>query len=216
MDPKIQELKIKISELEKEIKQSQKGSERLKQIDTYEPEKTIFEWQSLSRVFKQRDKVWFLKVSIIALLFILFFAFLQDFIVIIVICVIVLISFLLGSIPPTTVKHKITNKGIFSINDLYKWKDLKKFYLAEKIGQKILYIETKIPFVSRLVILINNNEEFRIVKLLSEKLDYKEIEGKQGWISKISDGDFVEPKRYLHIVKVNTKPAPPQQDIIKK
>ncbi len=205
MDPKIKELKEKIAELEKEVHMSRKEKSKAKKIETYVPEKILISWQSLARIYIQRDKAWFLKVAIVALLFILYFAFLQDFIVILVVCVAVLISFLLGTIPPHKVTHKITNKGIFSIDQLYKWKDLKTFYIAEKSGYRILYVFTKIPLSTRLVILIHRKDEKNIVKLLASHLKYHELEDKQGWLSKMTYGESVQPDNYHNLLLKNEK-----------
>jgi hypothetical protein len=204
MDPKVEELRKKIADLEKEIGQQNSGDKKKKEIKekkSFEPLKILYKWSAPSRVFIQRDKTWFLKIAAVALILILLFAFLQDFMIILVICVIVLISFLLGSIPPTDVEHKITNKGVDSIDRLYKWDELKDFWVAEKMGYKIIYISTKARFPSRLVMLTGSKDEEQIVRLLGEKLEYREYEPKQGWLSKMSDGETVDPAGYAHLFK---------------
>jgi len=210
MDPKIKELRDKINELENEIKMTRKDKPKSEKMEAYVPEQIFISWQSPARVFIQRDKAWFLKVAIVALLFILFFAFLQDFIVILVVCVTVLISFLLGTIPPHTVTHKITNKGIFSIDQLYKWKELKTFQIAEKSGYKILYVFTNIPLSTRLVILIHRKDEKQIVKLLATYLKYHDTDEKQGWISKMTYGEFIQPDQY-HDLLIKNEIKQPQK-----
>ena len=200
MDPKIAELKKKIDKLEKEIKGARKNTKAVKKTK-FIPLKILYKWQAPTRVFIQRDKPWFLKIAIVALLLILFFAFLQDFVVILVICVVVLISFLLGSIPPRPVEHQILNKGVKSIDTMYKWKELKNFWVAEKSGYKILYITTKFNFPPRIIMLIGRKSELPVVKLLGKHLDYKEYEEKQGFISKLSDGEMINPQNYAHLFK---------------
>ncbi len=205
MKPEIKKLQKRIEELEKEIAESMKKKKKPKKRENLIPSKVLYKWQAPERVFKKRDKPWFLKIAIIALLFILFFAFLQDFIAILVICVIVLISFLLGSITPRTVEHQILNKGVKSFDTLYKWDDLDNFQIADKAGYKILYITTKFKFPHRLTMLIGRKSEIPVVKLLGKKLDYREYEEKQGWISKMADGEMVNPEKYSHLFKYNKK-----------
>ncbi|MFC1780482.1 hypothetical protein ACFLY9_02200 [Patescibacteria group bacterium] len=207
MDPKIDDLKKKIADLEKEIGNVKNGKEKevRKEPEKFIPLKILFKWSAAERVYVQRDKPWFLKIAVIALLLILFFAFLQDFMVILVICIIVLIAFLLGSIPPRKVEHKISNKGIESIDKLYKWDELKDFWIAEKGGSRILYVTSKLRFPSRLVMLIGIKDEETIVKLLGEKIDYREFEEKQGWITKATDGEMVNPVKYSHLFKGKMK-----------
>ncbi len=209
----ISNLKKKIEELEKEIEQkegnkedkkkklSSKRAESVKKDGKLVPFKVLLKWKAPVRVFMARDKAWFLKVAIVALLLIIFFAFLQDFIIILVVCVMVLITFLLASIPPEKVTHQITSYGIKSMDKLYKWKELEEFYVAEKLGQKILYVKTKMRFPSRLVLVINRKDELKIVEILINYLDYKEYEEKQSWISKISDGVTINPDKYAEVLE---------------
>jgi hypothetical protein len=205
MDKKINELQKKIAKLEKELERGKKeekgdGKEK-KEKKTFIPMKILYSWEAPSRIFVPRDKAWFLKVAAVALLFVLFFAFLQDFIVILVICVMVLVTFLLASIPPDKVEHQITSKGIISIDVLYRWKDLKDFWVAEKFGYKVVYIKTKIEFPSRLMLVIKAKEEMKIVGLLLDKLEFAEYSKKQDWLSKVADGTMINPERYLKSLK---------------
>jgi hypothetical protein len=203
VDPKIKELKSKIAQLEKEMAEtkSKDGKKKPAASKQFVPLKVYYKWTSPSRVFIQRDKAWFLKIAIVALLGILFFAFLQDFMVILVICIVVLIAFLLGSVPPRKATHKITNKGIDTINTEYKWDDMKEFWLAEKNGFLLLYINTKLRFPSRLMMIVDKKDEDKVVRLVGQKLEYAEYEKKQGWISKMSDGEMRDPAKYVHLFK---------------
>lgn len=205
MDPKIDELKQKIAKLEREIEKTKKITEKEKEKKKFIPMKTLHKWSAPSRIFITRDKVWFLKIALIALLSILFFAFLQDFIVILVICIVVLITFLLASIPPHTIDHQLSTRGIFSIDTMYKWADLKNFWVAEKTGHKIIYINTKMRFPSRLVMLINRNDERRVVKILGKYLDYEEYNEKQGKVSISTDGLMINPDRYSDLFYIKNK-----------
>ena len=217
MEEKITELKKQIKELEKQVEETKKGTTKSKKKTKNEktlssegkskftPLKEYFKWQAPSRTFVKRDKPWFLKVAILALLLILFFAFLQDFIVILVVCVIVLITFLLASIPPDTVTHHITNKGIKSIGTKYKWKELKEFWVAEKQNTKIVYISTKLKYPPRLIMLISKKDEEQVVRYIGQYLEYKEYDEKQGWISRKSDGIMVNPRKYEHLFTIKPK-----------
>ncbi|MDD3648417.1 MAG: DUF5673 domain-containing protein [Candidatus Dojkabacteria bacterium] len=200
MERKIEELKRKISELENKLEETQKSTKSdIKPKESFAPNKVLLKWESPARVFVKRNKVWYLKVAVIALLLILFFAFLQDFVVILVICVIVLIAFLLASIPPESVKHSVTNKGIYSIDQLYKWSDLKHFRVNKKNDFLILNIRTTLRFPPRLELLIDPSDEEKIIKLVGNRIEYEEIPEKQGWISKMTDGEIIRPERYYKL-----------------
>lgn len=214
MDKKIEELKKKIEQLENEIQRSKQGEVKEKKIEKKEkfvPMKILYAWKAPSRVFIPRDRVWFLTVGAIALVFILFFAFLLDYVVILVICVIVLIAFLLASVPPEKVEHQITTRGVKSFDTMYKWKDLKSFWIAQKHGLKLLYIDTKLRFPGRLLMLMKSRDEIKIIKHLRKFIDFKEFEEKQGWLSRVSDGEIIDPEKYLKSFKRQRKKSSPKK-----
>jgi len=215
MDREIEKLKKRISELENEIaKDKQTGGNEQSQVEETEagqPLMVHYKWQSPVRVFVPRDKVWFLKILLVALLLILLFAFLQELVVIVVIAVLVLITFLLATIPPHDVEHEITNKGIRSIGRMYKYKDLREFWAAEKLGQKLIYVSTKIRIPSRLILLVARSDEAQVIKNLSRYLPYSEYREKQSWAARISDGVMVNPKRYKDFLRKKKKKQSPEK-----
>lgn len=210
MDKKISELQKKIENLEKQIEGTKLREEKADRLRpegerprSFEPLKVFYEWSAPQRVFVKRDKEWFLKTSFVALIFILISAMLQEPVIILVICVLVLIAFLLASIPPHMVKHQISNKGIKSIGTMYKEDELKEFWVAEKLGHLVVYVQTTLRIPSRLVLLISSKDEMKVVKELSRLLPYKDFPEKQGKITKLSEGVMVHPKRYLKLFKTN-------------
>jgi len=208
MSSNINGLKRRIAELEKQVQVTKSGEEttkREKKQKSFIPLQVLYSWSAPERVFVQRDKPWFLKISAVALFFILVAAFLQDFFIILVICIFVLVVFLLASIPPQKIEHGITNKGIRSFDVLYKWGDLKEFWITKKFGQKVVNVNTKMKFPARLIMLIHKAEEKTIVKLLGDRLDYIAIEEKKGWLSKISDGEVIDPSMYEGLFKRKKK-----------
>jgi hypothetical protein len=203
-DKKIEDLKKKIEELESQIKQTKRGvkpSTMAKSAKKFTSKKDLFTWKAPARVFVKHDRAWYLKIATIALVFILIFAYLGDFVVIFVVCTIVLIAFLLGSVPPDDVTHKITNKGIETFDKLYKWEELEEFWIADKSKKRLIHVRTNLNFPPRLLMLIDKKSENKVVKILGTHLDYKEFDGKQGWVSKLTDGVTIDPKYYEKLFK---------------
>lgn len=207
MDKKEVDLKNKIADLEREIEKvkSGEGKKKAKKIENLAPQEVLYSWTALSRVFVERDKKWFLVISFFALLLILFFAFLQDIMIILVICTSVLILFLLASIKPGEVNHLISNKGLDSIEEHYKWENLKEFWVSEKFNQKVMHVSTNIHFPSELVLLLGRNDELKVVDLMANFLPYKEYNPKEGWLTKITDGLMVNPEHYYNILVTKHK-----------
>ena len=202
MNKKVDELKKKIEELEQEIKsvKDEGKSKKKRNKKKIVPLETLYSWESMARPYVKRGRAWFLSIATVALILILFFAFLQDIMVILVICVAVFIVYLLGSVPPGKVKHSITNKGIKTVGRLFKWEELQNFWLAEKFGSQIVYAETASRFPSRVVMLVDKEQELKVVSLIADHLEYKEYEEKQGWISKKSDGIMQKPSKYVDLL----------------
>lgn len=203
MDKKIDELRKKIDELEKELARNSKEKRETKTLvvrSDFAPLEVLYKWKSPQRIFIKRDKAWFLKVTIIALLLILLAAFLQDFVVIVVIAVFVLLYFLLATIPPSEVEHEITSRGIRSMGTLYTYNHLHEFWVSERLGQKIVFVKTDMPVPSKLMLLVRRSDERTVVEKLGAFLDYRRFEKKQGWLSKATDGTYISGKRYADIL----------------
>ncbi|MCL4382338.1 hypothetical protein M1545_00960, partial [Patescibacteria group bacterium] len=80
----------------------------------------------------------------------------------------------LATIPPEEVEHKITSLGLESVGHFYKWEELVAFWFAEKWGQSLLVVTTKLKFPGRLVILTGIEDKEKIKALLSKNLAFKE------------------------------------------
>lgn len=191
---KIDDLQTKVKELESKLK-TEEEEITVRKLPK-EPYKKLLIWSAPSRVFIRRERAWFVKIAAIAILAIIIAALFKDILVIILICVLVLITYLLAIIPPEKVKHEITTRGIKTVGTLYKWSDLKDFWISIKYNKKVLYVTTKMNFPHRLTLLLDQITDKEIIQLLSKYIDYKDFEGKQGWLSTLNDGVNIPIERY--------------------
>lgn len=147
--------------------------------------KTLLEWKAPSRVFKKRDKEYFTTIASIAVLLAIILIFFKEWLLIMVIVALVFVSYVMATVPPEEVEHKITNQGVTTGGKSYKWEDLARFWLGEKHNQKILFVETQIKFPRRLILLLGVTNEAEVKKTLSEYLPYEEPE--KTWMDKAGD-----------------------------
>lgn len=160
------------------------------------PTEVLYKWTVPASIFVKRDQKWFVSIAFVILVFILLFAFLQDILPIFVLVALMFIIYLLGTIAPHDVTHEITNKGIYTMDKLFPWKDLKYFWFSKQYDWIKLDVDTKLSFPGRLILLVKENEDKEIFELLRKNLSYYELE-KQSWLSRLTDGDYINLENYL-------------------
>ncbi len=154
-----------------------------------EETKTLLEWQSAARPFKKRNREVFLTAAAIVALISVILLFVKEFLLIAVILSLYFVFWVLNTIAPEKVSHKITNKEIETGGKKYKWEELNRFWFAEKWGNNILNVETKKGFPGRLLILLGTIKKEEVKKILSEYLTFEKPEetwlnGAAEWVQK--------------------------------
>ncbi len=173
------------------------------------PTEVLYKWTAPARIFVKRDQKWFISIAFVILVFILLFAFLQDILPIFVLVALMFIIYLLGTIEPHDIVHEITNKGIHTMDKLFTWTELKNFWFTKQYDWVKLNVDTKLTFPGRLILLVKEREDRKVFNLLRKNLPYYELE-KQTWMSRLTDGDYVNLETYL------PKRETPEAKVVKK
>jgi len=174
------------STLKNEDRLSSAGSSFVEPKET----KILIEWKSPSRPFKKRDRDYFTTIGAMVFLIVVILFFIKEWLLIGAILSFTFLVYILNTIPPEEVDHKITNKNITSADHIYEYKDLGQFWFVQKFGHPVLIIQTKKRFPARLLILLNGIEEKKIRETLSPYLSYKEnpektwMDNAAEWLSK--------------------------------
>ncbi len=104
------------------------------------------------------------------------------------------VMFTMISVPPERIKHNIESVGIRTNGALYVWEDMKRYWMAEKNGVIVLYIDTRLNFPPRLIFMIESFQEAtKIAILLSEKLEYRFLTSEQSGMDKMLEGKYIDP-----------------------
>jgi hypothetical protein len=138
-----------------------------------EKEEILYTWQAPLRPFKKRDKEFFTTVIAIAVLMSLILFFIEGLLPVVVIFAIVFLVYVLSTVPPEEIEHKITNKGVFFAGNRYEWDDLKRFWFAHRFGTELLVIDAlRAPW--RIEMVIGEGDKKKIQDTLEKHLLFEE------------------------------------------
>ncbi len=160
--------------------------------------RTLIEWDAPARPFKARDREFFRTIASLLILIAVILFFAQQFMLILAIIATAFLAYVLNTVPPGDVHHKITTQGITTQNApglglgvlasstySYEWKKLKSFFFSEKHGAKILNVDTVNKFPGRLMLLLGLQNQDEVKQIISKYLLYKE-QAPISWLDKAS------------------------------
>jgi hypothetical protein len=160
---------------------------------TAEPEQKIQQevllaWASPSRLFKKRDKEYFTNIGAIVFLLIIILVFAREFLLIAAVVSIVFLIYVLSTVPPEDVTHRITNLGIESAGHYYRWEELSEFWFEEQWGQALLVLRPVLG--TRIIILLGVQDKALVRKLIAQYIPFREkpekswVDNASSWLSK--------------------------------
>ncbi|MBN1263446.1 MAG: hypothetical protein JW991_03750 [Candidatus Pacebacteria bacterium] len=160
----------------KPLEEEEANSEKVSRI------KELLAWEAPARPFKKRSKEFFSTVSAIAFLVMVILVFLKEWFLIIAIIAFSFLIYVLSTIPPQKVKHKITNRGITTNDKEYFWEELGNFWFTQQLDETILNIKMPFRYPGRLMMLLGNQKEAKVKKVLSRFLSLEKVS--PTWIEK--------------------------------
>jgi len=134
--------------------------------------KSIIVWKSAVRVFKSRSQKYFVKVALYGLIFILAAIAFGEYFLVGVILAVMFMVYVLATHAPETIEHKITSMGITTGGRAFLWEELDSFWFDKKGDDRLLVIQTKLRFPTRLIILLTTVSERAILDLVEKHLHY--------------------------------------------
>ena len=155
---------------------TQKSKSSLKKLSPTEvtmvppPAKDLLEWEAPARPFKKRDREYFTTIGAIVFLLTIILFFLKEWLLIGAIIAFAFLAYVLASIPPEKVKHKITTRGIITAGKMHKWPTLSRFWFSEKWGSKILNIETLFAVPRHLTLLLGSQNQEKVKGIVEKYL----------------------------------------------
>lgn len=151
-------------------------------------QEVLLAWSSPSRLFKRRDKEYFTNVGAIVFLLVIILVFAREFLLIAAVVSIVFLIYVLSTVPPEEVSHRITNLGIESAGHYYRWEELSEFWFEEQWGQMLLVLRP--IFGTRIIILLGVQDKDLVRKLIAQYIPFREkpekswVDNASSWLSK--------------------------------
>jgi len=135
-------------------------------------QEVLLAWSSPSRLFKKRDREYFTNIGAIVFLLIIILVFAREYLLIAAVVSIVFLVYVLSTVPPEEVGHRITNLGLDSAGHFYRWEELVDFWFEEQWGQTMLVLR---PIVgTRIVVLLGDEDKVEVRKLIAEYIPFRD------------------------------------------
>ena len=135
-------------------------------------QEVLLAWSSPSRLFKRRDKEYFTNIGAIVFLLIIILVFAREFLLIAAVVSIVFLVYVLSTVPPEEVSHRITNLGLESAGHFYRWEQLVEFWFDQQWGQTMLVLRPIIG--TRIIVLLGTEDKDNVRKLIAKYIPFRE------------------------------------------
>lgn len=177
----IEELKEQLSSLQSKITEFE-GGEKSEEVEV----KTLYSWESAAHVFIPRGKKWITYVILLTGLIIVVLLFIREFFIIAPVLAIAFLAYVLASVPPVNIKHRITTQGVISDKHDYLWGEIYDFWFTEKHNHTILNMDLQSGFPSVAILIIDSKDKEKIKSILLRYLPFRE-EHQTGWLENLGD-----------------------------
>ncbi len=151
-------------------------------------EEIYITWTSPSRLFKRRNKEYFTNIGAIVFLLVVILIFAREFVLVAAVLSIVFLIYVLSTVPPEDVAHRITSLGIESAGHYYRWEEVAAFWFEAQWGQPLLLLQ---PIIGpRIIILLGEQDKKRVQEVLEKHIPFREhperswVENASSWLSK--------------------------------
>jgi len=129
-------------------------------------EKILFEWDAPERSFLRKDRdFWITAIAILILVSIILF-FVNEFPLILALIAVMFLYYALSTVPPGTIKNKLTNRGIYFGDLRYEWGLLTRFWFKKSLSSQIICFETQLRFPRQVTLVIDEKDEEKIKEIV--------------------------------------------------
>lgn len=146
----------------------------------------LLSWKSPSHPFKKRNRIFYQTVAAITFLLVVIVFFLHEFMLMGVILSVAFLVYVISTVPPIIVEHKVTPLGFENAGKLFRWTELFAFWFEERWGFKTLVIQTRLPFPAQVRAVLAEVGEGKVKEIVGKYLLYMEKPPKS-WTDNFSD-----------------------------
>lgn len=147
------------------------------------PEQNLLVWKSPSRLFKKRDREYFINIGAIVFLLVVILIFAQEYMFILAVLSIVFFVYVTSTVPPDEIEHRITTFGFETGGRYYPWGEMREFWFEEQWGQVKLVISSMLH--GRIFMLLGGMDKSKVKDIVSTYISYRE-EPEKTWMDNAS------------------------------
>ena len=141
-----------------------------------EEEKTLIAWKAPERLHKTRGKEFYTTVGAFVFLLSIITLFFKEILLMVTIWAFAFVSIAMSKTQPEIIDYAITTRGLKIGKNKYRWGQLARFWLEEKLGKIILYVDTLRSFPGRLAVILGPTDKDKIKAILVKKIPYDKPE----------------------------------------
>ena len=133
-------------------------------------ERVLFEWEAAERSYQKRNKdFWVTAIAILVLVSVILI-FIKEFYLIVALISVLFLYYALSSVPPGTIKNKITNRGLYFGELKYEWAVLKKFWFKKNLSTQTINFGTDLRFPRMVSLIIDPKDEEKLKEIVVKRI----------------------------------------------
>ena len=140
---------------------------------------TLLSWQAESHaqsvLFPERFRKPLLIIGIVIGLVLII---MQEYFLLLVVASLLFVSNVLSKASANIFKFEINTHGIFYVDTLYYWEEIKQFFFIEKGNKKTLAVDTYAPFPGRMFVDMTSQDKNQVKEILEKHIFFLEEEPK--------------------------------------
>ncbi|MCJ7740331.1 hypothetical protein MUP32_03375 [Candidatus Microgenomates bacterium] len=150
----------------------------------------LVSWTSPAYPFKKRNRIFYQTIAALTLLLVVIVFFLHEFLLIGVILSIAFVVYVISTIPPLETEHRITPLGFDNAGRMFRWIELHSFWFENKWEERVLVIQTRLPFPAQLRAVLREVDEKKLKEIIGKYLLFQEkppkslVDNFSEWLSK--------------------------------
>ncbi|HWS48689.1 MAG TPA: hypothetical protein VN174_01395 [Candidatus Methanoperedens sp.] len=133
-------------------------------------EKVLYEWEAAERAYQKKDKDFWVTAVAILILVSVILIFIKEFFLIMSLISVLFLFYALSSVPPGTIKNKLTNRGLYFGELKYEWKDLKKFWFKKSMSSDTINFATDLRFPRLITLVVNPKDINHLKEIVVKKI----------------------------------------------
>ena len=124
-------------------------------------EKDIFAWTQMERPFKRRTREFWLTAIAILVLVSVIFIFIKEFMLVVALLSILFLYYTMSTVEPSTIRYRITNRGIYWGDSRIEWGLLKRFWIKPNLDSEAVFFETYLKKLKNPKYILNNIDKLK-------------------------------------------------------